>query len=299
MFCADWQELPRNPLVRVMRLPHAAALILTVLLAWAAPARADIQLVFGVYPSEKPSKMVKRFRPALDAIETRMTRDLGEEVEIKTQVLSGYKKGLESLVIGEVDFARLGPASYVMGKRENPGITLLSLESEKGTIAFDGVIVVRDDTDITEVAHLKGRTFAFGSKRSTLGRYFAQTYLANLGIHAKDLGDYDYLSHHEAVGLAVGAGRYEAGVLNRRKFEELQRRGVRLREIASFENVTRAWVARSGLEPRVQASLRAALLSIEDPEVLQALGFDGFLPGRDVDFDKTRRALVDYAQFQE
>jgi phosphonate transport system substrate-binding protein len=76
---------------------------------------------------------------------------------------------------------------------------------------------VRDDTDITEVAHLKGRTFAFGSKRSTLGRYFAQTYLADLGIHAKDLGDYDYLSHHEAVGLAVGAGRYEAGVLNRRK----------------------------------------------------------------------------------
>jgi hypothetical protein len=34
-------------------------------------------------------------------------------------------------------------------------------------------------------------------------------------------------------------------------------------------------------------------------KVLQALGFDGFLPGRDVDFDKTRRALVDYAQFQE
>jgi phosphonate transport system substrate-binding protein len=228
-----------------------------------------------------------------------MTRDLGEEVAIKTQVMSGYKKGLESLVIGEVDFARLGPASYVMGKRENPDITLLSLESEKGAIAFDGVIVVRDDTDITEVAHLKGRTFAFGSERSTLGRYFAQTYLADVGIHAKDLGDYDYLSHHEAVGLAVGAGRYEAGVLNRRKFEELQRRGVRLREIASFENVTRAWVARSGLEPRVQASLRAALLSIEDPAVLQALGFDGFLPGRDVDFDKTRRALVDYAQFQE
>ncbi len=282
-----------------MRSPRTTILILIALLAWAAPARADIQLVFGVYPSEKPSKMVKRFRPALDAIETHMTRDLGEEVAIKTQVMSGYIKGLESLVIGEVDFARLGPASYVMGKRENPGITLLSLESEKGAIAFDGVIVVRDDTDITEVAHLKGRTFAFGSERSTLGRYFAQTYLADVGIHAKDLGDYDYLSHHEAVGLAVGAGRYEAGVLNRRKFEELQRRGVRLREIASFENVTRAWVARSGLEPRLQASLRAALLSIEDPAVLQALGFDGFLPGRDVDFDKTRRALVDYAQFQE
>jgi hypothetical protein len=53
------------------------------------------------------------------------------------------------------------------------------------------------------------------------------------------------------------------------------------------------------MEPRLLASLRAALLSIDDPEVLQALGFDGFLPGRDVDFDRTRRALVDYAHFQE
>ena len=83
-----------------MRSPRTTILILIALLAWAAPARADIQLVFGVYPSEKPSKMVKRFRPALDAIETRMTRDLGEEVAIKTQVMSGYIKGLESLVIG-------------------------------------------------------------------------------------------------------------------------------------------------------------------------------------------------------
>ena len=282
-----------------MRSPRVAILILIALLAWSAPARADIQLAFGVYHSEKPSKMVKRFRPALDAIEIHMTRDLGEKVEIKTQVMNGYEKGLESLVIGEVDFARLGPASYVMGKRENPDITLLSLESERGTIAFDGVIVVREDSDITDVTHLKGRTFAFGSQRSTLGRYFAQTYLANVGIHAKDLRAFDYLNHHEAVGLAVGAGRYEAGVLNRRKYEELRRRGQPLREIASFENVTRAWVARSGLSPRLQDSLRAALLSIEAPEVLQALGFDGFLPGRDVDFDMTRRALVDYAQFQE
>lgn len=278
---------------------RAISVFLIALLWWAAPVHAEIERVFGVYPSEKPSKMVRRFRPALDAIENFMTRDLGEKVEIKTQVLVSYNKGLKSLVTGDVDFARLGPASYVMGKHDDPDIVLLAMESERGTIAFEGVIVVRDDADITELAHLKGRTFAFGSKRSTLGRYFAQTYLADGGIHAADLGSYDYLSHHEAVGLAVGAGRYEAGALNRRKFEELKRRGVRLREIASFKNVTRAWVARSGLDSRLQTSLRAALLSIEDTEILQALGFHGFLPGRDVDFDETRRALADYVQFQQ
>lgn len=282
-----------------MKPMHVVATLLAVLLVWGGSACAEIQLVFGVYPSEKPSKMVKRFRPALDAVEIAMARDLGERVMIKTQVMSGYEKGLESLVVGKVDFARLGPASYVLGKSKNPDITLLSLENEEGSIIWDGVIVVRDDSDITEVEHLKGRTFAFGSKRSTLGRYFAQTYLADSGIHAKDLGSYHYLSHHEAVGLAVGAGRYEAGALNRRKFEELKSRGVPLREIASFENVTRAWVARSGIEPRLKASLRTALLSLDEPGVLQSLGFHGFLPGQDVDFERTRRALAEYVRFQQ
>jgi len=282
-----------------MRSIRAIAVLSAAFLTWVAPAQAEIDLVFGLYPTERPSKMVERFRPTLDAIETDMTRDLGEKVEIQTQVLANYQECLNSLVAGEVDFARLGAASYIMGRRENPNIALLAMENEKGAVAFEGVIVVRDNADITDVKQLRGRTFAFGSQRSTLGRYFAQTYLADSGIHAKDLGDYDYLSHHEAVGLAVGAGRYEAGALNRRKFEELKSRGVPLREIASYRNVTRAWVARSGLPPRVRASLQAALLAMDEPTLLEVLGFNGFLPGRDSDFDKTRRALTEYVQFQQ
>lgn len=284
-------------LVQTMRILFITALLLASLSSWSSPASASLRLVFGVYPSERPSKMVRAFRPVLDAIEKSMSVSLGEEVEIKTQVLPDYRTGLNSLLSGAVDFARLGPASYVLGKREDPRVAILAMENEKGTVEFDGVIVVREGNEVTDVSDLKGRTFAFGAERSTLGRYFAQAYLAGVGILAEDLGAYDYLRHHEAVGLAVGAGRYDAGALNRRMFEKLKSRGVRLREIASYQNVTRPWVARSGLERRVRESLLQALLDLDDPQVLLALGFDGFLPGDDAYYDKTRRALIEYVQF--
>jgi phosphonate transport system substrate-binding protein len=280
-----------------MKRSLATFLVVSLVCGWTATAQAEISLVLGLYPSEKPHNMVHAFRPSLDAVEQAMERQLGEDVSIRTQILSDYLAGLEQVLYGSVDFARLGPVSYVLGKNRDSGIELLAMENEKGSVDFEGVIAVRDSSDITDVSQLTGRSFAFVSERSTLGRYFAQAYLAQVGVHAEDLGGYHYLGNHEIVGLAVGAGRYDAGALNRRIFDKLTARGVHLRAIASFRNVTRAWVARSGLQPRVREALRQALLGLDDPQVLKVLGFNGFLPGDDARYDKTRRVIAQNALF--
>jgi phosphonate transport system substrate-binding protein len=276
-------------------------LLLALLCAAPLQAQAKVSLVLGLYPSEKPRNMVEALRPSLNAIEDAMESQLGEEVEIRIQMLSNYVTALNSLVVGEVDFARLGPASYVMGKKEQPGLELLAMENSHGGMTFEGLIVVRDDSDLHTVSDLKGRSFAFVSERSTLGRFFPQAYLAEAGISAGDLGDYDYVGHHEAVGLAVSAGRFDAGAMNSRMYEKLVDRGVRLRAIASFENVTRPWVARAGLPVETAEGLRQALLGLDDPEILEALGFDGFLPAVDNYYEPTRRLIAehveDYSQY--
>jgi len=266
------------------------------------PAHAKITLVLGLYPEEKPQNMVQAFRPSLNALEAAMASQLGEEVEIRIQMSSDYVTALDALVAGEVDFARLGPASYVMGKTEQPSLELLVMENSHGSISFQGMIVVRDDSDLFTISDLKGGSFAFVSERSTLGRFFAQAYLAKAGIKAEDLRRYDYVGDHEAVGLAVWSGRYDAGAMNRRIYDKLVGRGVRLRPIASFENVTRAWVARADLPAEVADSLRRTLLGLKDPELLESLGFDGFLPAEEAYFEATRRVIAehveDYAQYK-
>ncbi len=46
----------------------AAVLLVAGLFHWSSTADAKVSLVYGVYTSDKPSTMVRQFRPSLDLI---------------------------------------------------------------------------------------------------------------------------------------------------------------------------------------------------------------------------------------
>jgi len=249
-----------------------------------AVALAEVSLNFGVYASDKPTTMVKKFKPILIDLERILSRELDEPVSIRMQVSSSYEKGIQAIASGEVDFARLGPASYVSAVQLNSAVRLLAMESKKGSKRFNGVICASGLTQIQSVNELKGKRFAFGDEKSTIGRYLSQQYLLQHGITAGDLDSYDYLGRHDRVGYAVAAGEFDAGALKESTYKKLLNKGVVLRPIATFQNVTKPWVARSGLSERVVAALRLALLEYKNPEGLKALGKDGFVVGSHEDY---------------
>lgn len=255
------------------------------------PNDTTVTLIFGVYTSDKPTTMVKKFRPLLNDLEDHLTQILKKNVEITMQVAHGYEKGIEDIVLGNVDFSRLGPASYIEAKQKNPKLRILAIESKNGRKTFNGLICVHRDSFIQTVADLKGKSFAFGNKRSTIGRYLSQAYLLKHGIKAKDLKRYEYLDRHDKVGTAIGLKQFNAGALKEGTFKRLLARGTPIRKIASFHNVTKPWVARSGLPKQILDALHQALLELKDPAVLKALGKDGFLGGSDKDYDIIRKAI--------
>lgn len=278
--------------------PLAAALVLAAITGFApGPAEAKVVLTFGTYAPDKPSAVVAQLRPTLNAIAREASEILGEQVEIKMQLVKGYEAGVALIVDGEADFTRLGPASYVFAKEENPGLSVLAMESKNGAKSFNGVIAVHRDSDLEDVEQLRGHSFAFGSKRSTLGRYFSQLTLMRAGLYARDLERYEYLGRHDKVGRAVGSGLFDAGALEETTFEKLVKKGVPIRALKTFPNSTRPWVARAGLDPRIRDALRQALLNVDDRAALQALRFDGFFEGSDSDYEPTRDAIRQNPQF--
>lgn len=270
---------------------------LVVGLSGTARANSEITLSFGVYSSDKPSSMVRQFRPVLNALQRRMTEIHGHPVKIRMHVAKSYDQGLNDLVSGKVDFARFGPASYVKAKEWDPRISILVLESKKGRKVFNGVICVGKDSPIREVAQLHGKTMAFGDERSTIGRFLAQLHLLRHSIKANDLAHYEYLGRHDAVGAAVGAGRFDAGALKESTFKKLVADGIPLRAIAKFPNVTKPWIARGRLPDGTKALLREALLSLDDPKAMKALKKDGFVEGDDEDFAFIREAMLSNSLF--
>ena len=249
------------------------------------------ELVFGVYTSDAATEMVKQFSPALDVLEVALGEQLGERVKISLKVASTYEGGVEDLTSGRVDFARMGPASYVMAKEISPGVRILAMESKKGSKTFNGVICVREGSDIESVAQLKGKRFAFGDARSTIGRFLAQELLVENGIRSENLEGFDYLGRHDKVGMAVGSGMYAAGALKEGTFKKLVAAGEPLQVIASFPNVTKPWIARAGMAPELFDGLQKVLLAMDDEKALGALKKDGFLPGDDADYDSIRSAI--------
>jgi len=272
-----------------------AALILAGLAT--TPVQAEVKLKFGVYTSDKPTTMVRMFRPVLNALEARLTEELGEPTRISLQVAASYDQGIDDLVTGRVDFARMGPASYVTSKNRNPDLQLLAMESKKGSKIFYGIICVQEQGPIQEIGQLKGRTFAFGDERSTIGRYLSQLVLTQNRVRADDLLSYEYLGRHDRVGAAVGAGQFDAGALKESTFKKLKAKGVKIRELTRFPNVTKPWIASGNMSKEIITSLREALLELKDPAALKAIKKDGFLPSKDSDYALIRESMRKNSDF--
>lgn len=291
--------MPKRPLTsNSRRRSRIVFLVLSFLaMSWAHGASADVELVFGLYTSDKPSKMVEQFRPSLHVLEQRLTALLQEPVTIRTHVAKNYDEGLNDLLEGRVDFSRFGPASYVLAKRQEPDLSILATENNEGGKIFYGIICVRKDSDIQDVSQLKGRTFAFGDENSTIGRYLSQLYLLKHGISAKDLAEFSYLGRHDMVGSAVGIGRYDAGALKESTFNDLIKAGMPIRAIAKFPNVTKPWIARAGLPERIKNALTQTLLNLDDPIALDALSTEGFVAGGDADYDTIRESMERNGEF--
>jgi phosphonate transport system substrate-binding protein len=257
----------------------------------------SLTLSLGLYTSNKPSTMVRKFRPIVKHLEENMTSKLGKEVNIRMQLAKNYQQGIEHLTAGKVDFSRFGPASYVEAKRSNPELEILAVESSQNRKVFYGIIATHVDNTMQSVTELEGKSFAFGDQQSTIGRFLSQQYLADNGIGAKSLSNFEYLGRHDTVGSRVGAGDFAAGALNESTFRKLLSKGEPIRELARFPNVTKPWIARSGLDPEVFQALKQCLLEITDQQSLTPLKIDGFLEGADEDFEVIRTAIEDNERF--
>ncbi|MHC4076915.1 MAG: PhnD/SsuA/transferrin family substrate-binding protein, partial [Planctomycetota bacterium] len=278
-----------------MTLLRASVVTLAVLLG-PGLARAQAALVerldltFGVYTSDKATTMYRMFTPVLEHLQERLERQLHRSVDTELRIYKTYDEALDAFVAGKVDFVRFGPASYVLALARNPKIQLLAVELKGGKKTFKGMVVVRQDSPIQRLSDLRGRSFAFGDRNSTIGRYLAQDTLLEAKIWAQDLSYHAYLGRHDRVFRAVQYGDYDAGSVKENTYQKLNKKN-QLRALARFDNVTNPWIARSGLDPRVTAALRSALLGANDKKALASLKVDGFVTATDKDFSPIRDSM--------
>ena len=265
----------------------------------ATRAQDPLQLTFGVYTSDMPTDMYRMFKPTLVYLEQSMSASLSKPVKIKLRVFNNYEEARKHFVNGEVDFVRFGPSSYIRAKKENPGISLLVMEEQEGDFKFMGVIFTRSDSGINCLNDLKGKSFAFGDQDSTIGRWLSQKYLVEAGIYKQDLSkETKYLERHDRVVAAVLSGKFAAGAAKESNFTKFKKEG--LKELVTFPNVTKPWVARSKFDPGVSSAIQENLLKLKDKKILDPIGekITGFGPVKDADYDEVRKGMDKSLEFE-
>ena len=273
-----------------MSLLFSMALIIGTSVSAETAVNEPIELTFGVYSSDKATVMYKMFIPIARHLQESTEAKLKYPVDIYIKIFRTYDEGIDALVTGQVDFARFGPASYILAKAKNTKIRLLAMESKNGSKLFQGMIFVSKNSPIKSLKDVKGKRFAFGDHNSTIGRYLAQAELVNAGIYGRDLEAYEYLGRHDKVVKAVLLGDYDVGSAKESTFNKYNTQDE-LRVIQRFDNVTKPWIAREGLDIALSKALKETLLCLTDQEILSEAKISKFVKTDDLDYRLIRDGM--------
>ncbi|MBF0448381.1 MAG: PhnD/SsuA/transferrin family substrate-binding protein [Magnetococcales bacterium] len=258
---------------------------------------SPLPLVFGINSTDSPKVVAQKILPILDVLENDLAVKLRRPVRVTFKVFRTYEESIQAFVDGAVDFGRLGPASYLLAKQQNPSIQLLAMENKSGKKRFEGLIVVRKDSPLQNLSDLKAKSFAFGSRVSTIGRYLAQLELMRAGICSKDLKNFDYLDRHDNVFTGVAMGRYDAGSLKESTFHKRNEKSDDLRILYRFENVTKPWLVRGGLDEEIYTALRSVMLDMKEQDAFKVLKINGFFQTNHQEYQVIEEAMLRADQF--
>ena len=253
----------------------------------------ELGLTFGLYTHESQNEIDEKFRHVFEHLKKSLEERLGRTVKIKQRVYKDYRDGRKAVIDGDMDFMRLGAASYALAQFEladhkKPPLHLLVNQREDGNVdvKFKGIIFTRPETGIDSLDDLRGRTFAFGDEDSSTGSYLPKEALLGAGIHGKDLKHFEHHADHKQTVKAVVEGRFDAGAAKESAFKDFGGDLEPLHEIT--HHIGMPWVARSGLDPEIVAGLKAGLLGVPPGGSKESTGFEKV---EDRDYDYIRVAL--------
>ncbi len=247
-----------------------------------------------------------------------------EENKARFEVLGAYlekKLGRKILLshVNTTDFVELAKAGrfdiaqangYIyVNVKERAGATLLAREEKLDTGRdTGGLIVVRADSAVRDLAGLAGKTIVYGPVLSPGGYLTQYDTLLSAGLDPEKLfKSYTFLPgawQHEKVVFSILYGAVDAGAVKVGDLERMAAEGkIRpsdFRVLAKSEPVPNCtFFALPHVAPAEASQLREALLRLsagdfaevngERLNVLKRDGVRGYFPARDEEFDVLRR----------
>lgn len=256
----------------------------TVLALFAQGAAADT-FRFTAIPDEDQSRLVERFSKVADYLEGRL------EVEVEYVPVKSYGATVTAFRNDQVQLAWFGGLSGVQARRLVPGSVAVAQGSEDAE--FKSYLIAHRSTGLERAEELpdaiEGMSLTFGSRTSTSGRLMPEHFLRQRFDEAPDelFSRVGFSGDHSRTIALVEAGTWDLGAVNFSVWEAAVADGrVDTDKVeviwATPPYPDYNWTLRGDLDARFGEGfsdrVRAALLEMDDPDLLASFPREGFIP---------------------
>lgn len=252
------------------------------------PAKLTNVRVTGI-PDENPTELAREYEPMVKLLSS----NLGVDVEYIP--VTDYGAAVQALAANKVDFAWLGGFTHVQARNMGEVVPLVMRDIDR---EFHSVFIASTESGIADVAGVKGKKFAFGSKSSTSGHLMPRHFLLTEYRIDPDQ-DFDgspvFSGAHDATARLVESGKVAAGALNMQVWERMVKKGevdtAKVKVIwKTPPYVDYVWTARSAVPEAVREKFATTFLELDasNPEhdkVLDRMGAKKYVRASASDFD--------------
>ncbi|MDT8879677.1 putative selenate ABC transporter substrate-binding protein [Halomonas saccharevitans] len=240
---------------------------------------------FTAIPDENQSRLVERFSAVADYLETRL------DVEVEYVPVKSYGASVSAFRNDQVQLAWFGGLSGVQARRLVPGSVALAQGTEDAE--FKSYLIAHRSTGLEPAETLpeaiEGMSLTFGSRTSTSGRLMPEHYLRQRFDAAPDelFSRVGFSGDHSRTIALVEAGTWELGAVNFSVWDAAVADGrvdtdkvEVIWETPPYPDYN--WTVRGDVDARFGEGftdrVRAALLEMDDPDLLASFPREGFIP---------------------
>lgn len=177
---------------------------------------------FGINLRYSPRTMYLRYQPLMDYL----TANTPYRFELR--ISHDYRSALDDFKEGRVAIASLGDGAFVDAMIRYGAVPIVKPLDRHGRPFLRAAVVTPRGGDVSTLADLSGKTFAFGFSHSLTGNLLPRLMLQQAGVEVADLKYQVSLKNHDAVTKAILRGIYDAGSVKESFATKYQQRGLRV-----------------------------------------------------------------------
>lgn len=237
-------------------------------------------LTFGVVPQQSPLKLIHDWQPLINY----MQQKTGDKIVLTIE--RSIPEFERNLYEGKYDIAYMNPYHYVEAHQKQNYVAKV-----RDIKKLTGILVVRNDSGLTEVSMLKGKKFLFPAPDAFAATLLTKyELLKHYGINVEQEKNFQYVNSHDSVykGVARSVGDVGGGI--ERTFDNLADTDAKsmLKIIYRTQSYpSHPFALKPTLSTKEQTKIVKVLLALPN-ELLDPLNMKQMIRTDDAEYDNVR-----------